>query len=351
MKKHWWKLLGVLLLVYSFTVGMLVPLKPGITDVTPSSVASGQEITLKITGYNTHFKDAQKSIRVWLKTDVDHAIEAGQTAIKSNTIMAAEFEIPKFLPSTKSIHECALIVDNDIDGASVLPTAVFLKQTQIDSLKGSIAWSQHKIDRLHKMDGITFPFRNILAETIRNTYYHVPFWFAMMIIFTVAAVYSWKYLKGFNAEFDRKAVAFTKVGILYGLLGLATGAIWAKNTWGAYWSFDIKQNMAAIAILIYLAYFVLRSSFEVDNEKRSRISAVYNIFAFSALIPLLFVIPRFADSLHPGSGGNPGFGGDDLDNTMRLVLYPAVIGWLLLGCWMANISYRMETIKEKLYSL
>jgi heme exporter protein C len=59
------------------------------------------------------------------------------------------------------------------------------------------------------------------------------------------------------------------------------------------------------------------------------------------LIPLLFVIPRMTASLHPGSGGNPALGVDDLDNMMRLVVYPAVSGWTLLGVWICELRYRI----------
>jgi heme exporter protein C len=65
------------------------------------------------------------------------------------------------------------------------------------------------------------------------------------------------------------------------------------------------------------------------------------------LIPLLFILPRLTDSLHPGNGGNPGFGAYDLDNRMRLVFYPAVIGWTLLGFWMASLRTRILTLQQK----
>jgi heme exporter protein C len=143
-------------------------------------------------------------------------------------------------------------------------------------------------------------------------------------------------------------MAFTMVGTLFGMLGIVTGSIWAKDTWGTYWTWEeVKLNMTAIALLIYLAYFVLRSSFD-DYEKRARIAAVYNIFAFAALIPLIFVIPRLTDSLHPGNGGNPAMGGEDLDNTMRMVFYPAIIGWTLMGVWISQIVFRIYNLKEKI---
>src|SRR6185369_8468231 len=96
----------------------------------------------------------------------------------------------------------------------------------------------------------------------------------------------------------------------------------------------------AIGILIYLAYFILRSSV-TDEVKRARISAVYNIFAYVMLIVFVMILPRLTDSLHPGNGGNPAFGKYDLDNNMRMVFYPAVIGWILFSCWILNVRNRM----------
>ncbi len=236
------------------------------------------------------------------------------------------------------------MLDNPIDGSSILPSAIFISQ---DKLVGDTAgWGDLPKKSLHQVEGMKFPFRNILSETIRNLFYHVPLWFGMMLIFLVSMIYSVRYLRTSNPMHDNKATSLVVSGTLFGLLGLVTGAIWAKNTWGQYWSWDIKQNMSAIAMLIYLAYFVLRQSFE-DRERKARISAVYNIFAFAALIPLLFVIPRLTDSLHPGNGGNPGFGGEDLDNTMRLVFYPAIIGWTLFGFWLADLYYRIANLRDQ----
>ena len=210
---------------------------------------------------------------------------------------------------------------------------------------GRKAWPNAAIHDLHAKKAMTYPFRNILGETIRNTYFHVPLWFAMIFLFLFSVIYSVRYLRGFEHDNDLRAKALTTGGILFGMLGLLTGAIWAKNTWGEFWSWDVKQNMTDIALLIYFAYFILRGSFE-DPEKRARLAAVYNIFAFVALIPLIYVIPRLTDSLHPGSGGNPAFGSQDLDNTMRLVFYPAVLGWTLMGFWIASIVYRSDHLKE-----
>jgi len=348
MKKHWWKAFSVLILLYVFVVGLLVPLKPGILEVSSSDVQSGEEVTIEVKGYNSFYQKGEKGLRAWLKLDAQNALAAKEIKVHNDRKLNLTFSIPQYLPTPKRVNELSLILDNEVDGASVFPSALFVTQDTIDPNLAGHNWRNHPIKDLHEKSGISFPFRNILAETIRNLYFHVPLWFAMFIIFTVAMVNSIHYLRKGIEVYDTKAMSLTRVGILFGLMGLATGSIWARFTWGAFWSFDVKQNMTVIALLIYLAYFVLRNSFDEDPEKKARISAVYNIFAFASLVPLLFVIPRLTDSLHPGSGGNPALGGEDLDNTMRMVFYPAIIGWTLLGLWIANLYFRTQSLKERL---
>ena len=195
---------------------------------------------------------------------------------------------------------------------------------------------------------VPVPRLDIVNESIRNLYFHVPMWFGMTIILTTSVVYSIRYLRTPTARLDTLAHESAKTGIVMGMLGLATGSMWARYTWGAWWTSDPRLNGAAIAMLIYGAYIVLRSSL-TDEQQRARISAVYNIFAFAAAIPLLFVLPRLTDSLHPGAGGNPGFSNYDLDSNMRMVFYPAVIGWTLIGFWITQVSSRLEFLKQKMY--
>lgn len=347
LRNYWWKILGVLILLYTFTAGMLVPLKPGIVGVAPSSIRTGEEVQLEVTGYNVNYDQAGEKVRAWLKMDDRRALAVSAIEVRDATHLSLTFRIPEYLPAGERVRDLSLIVDNPVDGASVLPSAVFVTQDSINPTRGEAAWENAEIADLHEKAGITFPFRNILSETIRNTYFHVPLWFAMVILFLAAVVQHARYLRTLDPIYDFRSLALTRVGVLYGLLGLATGAIWAKNTWGAYWSWDVKQNMTAVALLIYLAYFILRSSFE-DEERRARISAVYGIFAFATLIPLIYVVPRLTDSLHPGAGGNPALGGEDLDNTMRMVFYPAIIGWTLIGVWMASLSYRADRLRHAL---
>ncbi len=190
----------------------------------------------------------------------------------------------------------------------------------------------------------------ILNETIRALYFHVPMWFGMIILLLISAVYSIRYLNKDDQAYDDIAVEFANAGVIFGVLGIVTGMIWAQFTWGAWWSGDPKQNGSAIALMTYFAYFILRNSLS-DQQQKARISAIYNIFAFATLIPLLFILPRLTDSLHPGNGGNPGFNAYDMDSKLRLVFYPAVIGWTLLGVWIASLRIRIKRLKSDMNDL
>ena len=193
------------------------------------------------------------------------------------------------------------------------------------------------------------PVKPILNETIRNLYFHVAMWMAMMIFFIVSLIYSIKYLRTNKHHFDIYAVEYANTGLLFGLLGLTTGSIWAKYTWGDFWSNDPKQLGAAIALLIYFAYLVLRNSM-TDMDKRARFSAVYNIFAFAMLFPTIWIIPRLVESLHPGGMGNPALNTKDIDSRMRVIFYfGAIPGWTLLGVWITSLRIRLQILEEKKY--
>lgn len=190
----------------------------------------------------------------------------------------------------------------------------------------------------------------ILYESIRNLFYHVPMWFSMMIIMLISLIYSIKYLGSSDMGHDIIAEETARTGIVFGFLGLATGSLWAKFTWGTWWVTDPKLNGAAITLLIYLAYIVLRGSIN-EEQSRARVSAVYNIFAYVMLFVFLWIYPRMnnVDSLHPGNGGNPGFSvyEKDLDSSLRIIFYPSIIGWTLLGVWIFTIRVRLHKIERE----
>jgi len=193
---------------------------------------------------------------------------------------------------------------------------------------------------------ISIPHIPILEETARNLFLHVPMWFTMMVAFTMAFVFSIRYLNSEDLKWDRKAETATAIGLVFGICGLLTGALWARFTWGTWWTFaEPRMNLSALCMLIFVAYFILRSAFN-NNVKRAKISAVYNIFGVTTVPFLLYIIPRQLPSLHPGAEGNPAFS-DMTAPELRLIFYPAVIGFIGLAIWMMDIVNRYKKVKDR----
>ena len=196
---------------------------------------------------------------------------------------------------------------------------------------------------------LPIPRLNILEHSARNLYFHVPMWFTMLAAACVSGYHSFKSLQTGELIYDIRAEEASRLGILFGVLGLITGSIWARYTWYVgtpiWWNFDPKQTMAAIGVLIYGAYFVLRSTIDVP-QTRARVAAAYNLFAAATLPLLLYVLPRQLDSLHPGAEGNPAFS-DITHPIMRLVFYPAVIGFIGLFWILYTQRVRLSLLQHK----
>jgi heme exporter protein C len=186
-----------------------------------------------------------------------------------------------------------------------------------------------------------------IGESIRNLFFHVVMWFSMMVMFGTSLVRSLRYLSTFEMKHDVYAIQSVNVGLFFGMLGIVTGMEWANFTWGTPWTNDPQLNGAAITILAYFAYLVLRRSIDEDH-KRARIAAVYNVFAFVMLIVFIGILPKLAQgSLHPGAGGSP-MTVANLNTTMRLVFYPAIAGWIIVGYWLTGIRVKMAYIRQYL---
>lgn len=187
----------------------------------------------------------------------------------------------------------------------------------------------------------------MIRETMRNLFYHVGMWFGMFILLTIGFIYSIRYLLKFREEEDLVAVESVNVGLLFGILGILTGMVWASFTWGSPWVKDPKLNGAALGIFIYLAYLILRGSIG-DPHKKAKVSAVYNILAYVLWIVFVMIMPRMAgESIHPGKDTSPVLP-MHLEPSLRIVFYPAMLGWILLGIWIMNLRVRFRRIRMAL---
>jgi len=121
----------------------------------------------------------------------------------------------------------------------------------------------------------------VAAESMRNIFYHVGMWFGMLTMLIIGFIYSLRFLRKFDEREDIRAVEAVNVGLMFGFLGIFTGMIWANFTWGSPWVKDPKLNGAAVGLLIYLAYAILRGSID-DIHKRAKFSLDCPCHYFSA---------------------------------------------------------------------
>lgn len=344
MKDWWWKILGLAIVFFTLVFGMITPLKPGVLSIYPSQFEEGEDIQINVKAYNSHF-EADSATIAYLKTEKGQYILAEAAEISNRNEANFSFKLPANVTAGDSSILATLIVSSKKDGYFTLPSSVGIKASKKD-VRGRRSEVENTPSKIHENKEYRFPYRSILNETIRNTFFHITMWFAMFILLIAAVYYAFKYLRTKELDYDHKSKSLTVIAVLYGILGLVTGSIWARFTWGTWWTTDVKLNMAAISMLLYFAYFVLRSSVK-DQDQEARLASAYSIFAFFTMIPLVFVIPRLTDSLHPGNGGNPALGGEDLDNTLRIIFYPAIIGFTLLGVWMSTLYYRYKIVQER----
>lgn len=205
----------------------------------------------------------------------------------------------------------------------------------------------------------TLPWQNAnLSQTSRNVFFHVPMWFAMMVMGYTSVVYSVLFLRKAKPHHDLLARESAKLTVVFGFLGLLTGAIWSRVTWGealpatdpaAWWPWDPKQTSALICVLIYMGYFLLRSSFE-DELQRAKISGVFNIFAAASIYPLFYVIPKVLGGLHPNTG-DQGSALVDMSAEFYSVFWPSVLGFICLAIWIFDFMGRKAIVEHRLNQL
>jgi len=142
-------------------------------------------------------------------------------------------------------------------------------------------------------------------------YVHVPCVLGAYLGFSLTAVCGGLYLWQGEERYDRLAASAAEVGVLFCTLVLISGPIWARGTWGRWWSWDLRLTLTLLLYLVYLAYLLLRS-FTEGSERTARFAAVYGIVGL-AVIPLNY----FAVDLAGGRAIHPeNLGGDSLGRGM-----------------------------------
>lgn len=188
------------------------------------------------------------------------------------------------------------------------------------------------------------PAKGFIGESSRIVFFHVPCAWTSTLAFLVAAGYSLAYLARRNPWHDDVAVAAVKTGLLFGVLTLITGSLFAKIMWGSWWNWDPRESSYLLLVFLYAAYLFLRSAID-DPERRGRIAAAYALFAAVLMPFLVFVAPRITASLHPQTVLNPQ-GKILMDTPTRAVFFGALAGFSGLFAWMLSLGARAARLER-----
>jgi heme exporter protein C len=180
------------------------------------------------------------------------------------------------------------------------------------------------------------------GETSRILFFHVPQAWIATVGFLISMIASAIYLVKRRVKADYLAESAAELGFLFCVLATISGSIFAKATWGSFWNWDPRQTSIVMLLMIYGAYFAVRSA--VGDPDRKRVFAgVYSILAFVTVPFLVFVLPRITTSLHPENTMNPARPGMD-PKTLKVFL-GSLFAYTGLFVWMLRLKIRVLTIE------
>ncbi|HXX62207.1 MAG TPA: cytochrome c biogenesis protein CcsA [Bacteroidota bacterium] len=187
-----------------------------------------------------------------------------------------------------------------------------------------------------------------LEDKARIIFFHVPMAWLSVIAFLTSMYYAIAYLRTRQMKNDVRSSAAAGLGLLFCILATLTGAVWAKFNWGSYWNWDPRETSIFVLLLIYGAYFSLRSAVETE-EKRATLSSVYSIIAAVTVPFFIFIMPRIMTGLHPGAKGDPEGAGPvvefKMSPNMRLIFYTSLVAFTLLFYWLFQLRVRAAALE------
>jgi len=177
---------------------------------------------------------------------------------------------------------------------------------------------------------IWVPNERSMGVVQRIFYFHMPSAIVSWVAFFIGGFSSIFYLQKREARFDDLSVAGNEVGLIFAVVNLVTGCLWAKPIWGVYWAWDARLTTMLLLALIYAAYLILRQSVSEPGQ-RAVLCAVVSIFGMVD-IPVIYMANRWWRTQHPQPvlGGGEGSG---LDPDMwKVVFFSMVTQTLLMWC-------------------
>lgn len=188
-------------------------------------------------------------------------------------------------------------------------------------------------------------------ESARILFFHVPEAMLCSVYFLWGAIMATRYLlsqKGgvANAAFDRRSLAAIEMGTLLCVLATLTGMVFAYEQWGVAWDWDPRQVTIFGQLLIYAAYFALRTAFSSAERARSS-AAAYAIFSFLTVPFLIWIIPRLPQFSGKHSNANQAVTGGGLDATYSLFFWTCIVIIGIVTLWCYNLRVKRSDADAK----
>ncbi|MBI3739614.1 MAG: cytochrome c biogenesis protein CcsA [Chloroflexi bacterium] len=191
-----------------------------------------------------------------------------------------------------------------------------------------------------------------MGQVQRVFYFHVATAWVGMLGFIAAAIAGVTYLITKNDQWDIVEVAAVEISLVFFLITIMLGSIWARPIWNTWWTWDPRLTTAAVTELIYIAYFMLRGGIE-NPDLRARISAGYTILG-GVSVPITFMVIRLVRTIHPvviGSG-DPNAQTFAMTGKMEVAFFFALFTFTVIFVdlfWhrihMGNLAVKVEQLK------
>lgn len=196
------------------------------------------------------------------------------------------------------------------------------------------------------------PTERVMGEVQKVFYFHIGTAWTALLGFVLAAVFSIVYLVTKDLKWDRLQVASIEVSLVFFLITIVLGSIWARPAWNTWWTWDPRLTTAAVTELIYVAYFMLRQGID-DPEKRARFGAVYALVG-GLSAPITFFAIRLFRTIHPVviGGTNPeADGGFSMTADMRVAFFFALFAFTIIFVDLFWNRIRLGDLQEKVEQL
>jgi heme exporter protein C len=192
------------------------------------------------------------------------------------------------------------------------------------------------------------PREAVMGEVQRVFYFHVAAGWVGALAFVVAAISGIVYLAGGDRRWDRIGLSSVEIGIVFTLINIVSGSIWARPIWNTWWTWDPRLVTATVMELIYIAYVMLRQGLE-DPDRRARFGAVYAIVGFLS-VPLTFLSIRIWRTIHPvviGSGDPTAQGAFDMTPKMLTAFMFSLLTFTVIYVTLLWHRLRLESLAER----